>query len=175
MGHKIEHALVDSWKPEAVGDEIEGSVFILTEVQFKDNITPAVELVDGDGVPWQVLMGSYALERVALNPLVVEGGYLYIRYDGESTSIQKAGNFAKKFSVAYYAPGDWEIDKDGNFKGTPTVLRPPTERRAATHSTPTKEQKAMGQKQDNASADPNFEEPSNSPKADKPRAKTKRK
>ncbi len=173
MAHKIEHALVDSWKPENKGDEIEGSIFIMTEIQFPDNTVPAVELIDKDGVPFQVLMGNYALERVILNPAVVEGGYLYIRYDGDSTTIQKAGNYAKKFSVAYYAPGDWKIDNKGECHGTPTVLRPPTKRRAATHSTPTPAQKSMGQKQDDVSPDPNFEEPSDSKKASKRKPKAK--
>jgi len=126
MGYKFEHALIDSWKPINKDDLIAGEIFIMQEVEINGEMIPAIELVDSDGVPWQVLMSQYALQKVFFNPLVEEEGYLVIKYDGESESIQKAGNFAKKFSIAYYAPGDWSIDKNGEFNGNPTRLRQST-------------------------------------------------
>ena len=126
MSFQFEHALIDSWKPEQIDEMIAGEIFIMQMVQINDDEIPAIEVVDNDGVPWQVLMSQYALQKVFYNPLVVEEGFLVIKYDGESKSIQKAGNFAKKFSVAYYAPGDWSYDDKGEFTGNPTRLRSST-------------------------------------------------
>lgn len=126
---KYQSMLAETWKPEKKGDSIEGEIFILDTKKLKEDPVPYVELINGDGEPTQVLLGNFALQKVYFNPLVVEGGYLGIRYDGESTTIKNAGNFAKLFSVFYYKPGDWHMNEAGEVEGKLCVLNAPSTRR----------------------------------------------
>lgn len=127
---KFQAMLAETWKPQEAGDCIEGEIFLLDAKVLTKEMVPFVELLDADGVPTQVLLGNYALEKVYSNPDVEEGGYLGIRYDGESKTIQKAGNFAKLFSVFYYKPGDWTRNDKGEIEGKLCNLNKPFNRRA---------------------------------------------
>ena len=126
---KFQAMLAETWKPEKSGDQIEGEIFLLDAKVLTKELVPFVELLDTDGVPTQVLLGNYALQKVYYNSDVEEGGYLGIRYDGESKTIAKAGNFAKLFSVFYYKPGDWERDEKGEVSGKICNLNKPSARR----------------------------------------------
>lgn len=127
---RFQALLADSWKPQEKGDSIDGEIFILDAKVLTKDLVPFVELLDADGVPTQVLLGNYALRKVYENPDVVEGGYLGIRYDGESKTIEKAGNFAHLFSVFYYKPGEWQRNEDGSVEGKLCPLNKPSTRRA---------------------------------------------
>ena len=131
MAHHYEHTLVDSWKPESLGDTVEGEIFTISSKVINGEPVPYVELTDFDGVPVSILMSTFALESVWRNPLLQEGGYLAIVYDGESKTIKKANNFAKRFKVCYYEPNKWHYAEDGGFVGEPTTLKPPTNTREA--------------------------------------------
>lgn len=125
MKHELQYEsfIVDSWKPETEGEEIEGEIFIIDLKQLKDDAVPFIELILRDGSPIQILMGAYVLQSMILSGIMAVGGYLKIRYDGLSSTIKKASNFAKLYSTQYYAPGDWSISESGEFTGTPTSLR----------------------------------------------------
>ncbi len=126
---KFQALLAETWKPEEPGDQIEGEIFVLDSKILTDKPVPFVELLDADGVPTQVLLGTYALQKVYANPDVVEGGYLGIRFDGESKTIAKAGNAAHLFSVFYYKPGDWSRTEAGEIEGKLCNLNKPSSRR----------------------------------------------
>ena len=126
---KFQSLLAESWKPQNPGDCIEGEIFLLDAKVLTKDMVPFVELIDADGVPTQVLLGNFALQKVYSNPDVEEGGYLGIRYDGESKTIQNAGNFAKMFSVFYYKPGDWTRNENGEVEGKLCNLDKPSSRR----------------------------------------------
>lgn len=120
---KWQRMIVDTWKPEKKGDTVEGEIFIMETIEIRDDIVPYIELITQEGEPIRVQSGAYALQKVFYNPVVREGGYLAIRFDGESTTIKKAQNFAKLFSLIYYEPGKWSYGETGEVIGTPTSVR----------------------------------------------------
>lgn len=123
MNNNYESYIVDSWKPEQPGEEIEGEIFIIDLKQLRDDAVPFIELIQPDGSPIQILMGAYVLQSMILSGIMEVGGYLKIRYDGLSSTIKKVSNFAKLYSTQYYKPGDWEISDTGEFTGKTTSLR----------------------------------------------------
>ena len=123
MNNNYESYIVDSWKPEQPGEEIEGEIFIIDLKQLRDDAVPFIELITPSGEPIQILMGAYVLQSMILSGIMETGGYLKIRYDGLSSTIKKASNFAKLYSTQYFEPGDWSIDDQGNFTGKTTSLR----------------------------------------------------
>ena len=121
--NNYESYIVDSWKPEQPGEAIDGEIFIIDLKQLRDDAVPFIELIQPSGEPIQILMGAYVLQSMILSGIMEVGGYLKIRFDGLSSTIKKASNFAKLYSTQYFKPGDWSIDDQGNFSGKTTSLR----------------------------------------------------
>lgn len=126
---KWQRMIVDTWKPEKKGDTVEGEIFIMETIQIREDIVPYIELITQEGEPIRIQAGAYALQKAFYNPVVREGGYLAVRFDGESTTIKKAQNFAKLFSLIYYEPGKWSYGETGEVIGTPTNVRTVESRR----------------------------------------------
>ena len=62
-------------------------------------------------------MGAFALMKIWQHRAVQVGGYLCLRYDGESQNIESAGNKAKLYSVIYFPSGQWTMDDSGMVDG----------------------------------------------------------
>ena len=120
---KWQPMLVETWKPEKTGDTVEGEIFIMETIQIREDVVPYIELTTYNGEPVRVQAGAFALQKAFYNPVVREGGYLAIRFDGEAKTIKKAQNFAKLFSLIYYEPGKWQYGESGEVVGTPTNIR----------------------------------------------------
>jgi hypothetical protein len=123
MGTRFfQSALAESFKFESKGEIFEGMIEDMGYRQIKDKEVPYMTLLKEDGTLVEALMSSYALRKIYFSPTLRQGGYIQIRYDGESKTIESAGNFAKLFSVCYFAPGSYKFLDDGMIDGKPTTI-----------------------------------------------------
>jgi len=118
----FQSALAETFKFANKGEIWEGIIQELGLKPIKEKLIPYCVLLNVDGSLVEALMSAYALERIYHAKNLEPGGYLIIRYDGESKTIESAGNFAKLFSTIYYAPSSYTLTRDGVIKGTPTPL-----------------------------------------------------
>lgn len=88
----------DSWVPKEKGEVIEGVIFMKGEKPIEGDLVPYCELIQPDGDVIQVLMGAASLARLHSSPEFKDGRHVAIRFDGESKTVQKAGNYMKLFS-----------------------------------------------------------------------------
>lgn len=107
---------VDNWRPENSGDSISGTIVMVGEKYLKDDYVPFIEIATEDGEAREILMSSAPLKALFLTGELQEGRRIAIRYDGESSTIQNAGNYMKKWSFALWTEKGDKIDLRYNLQ-----------------------------------------------------------
>lgn len=97
---QLKAIVANQWKPENKGDRIEGTIVNQFQKVLTDTPVPFLQVVDDSGEITEIIMGTYALEKLYYSGACQTGNYLIIQYDGEHPTIKNANNHLKMFS--YY-------------------------------------------------------------------------
>jgi hypothetical protein len=100
-------SVADSYKFRKPGDTFEGYLLSYGHKPIKKELVPYICVATEGGEVYEILLSCYGLQN--LYPTIQTGRVekLGIRYEGESETIESAGNYLKLFSY-------WFEDKSGN-------------------------------------------------------------
>lgn len=114
---KFRPPIPESWKPSAEGEILEGVILLVDSITVsrpdRMDVVPRLEIVSETGEVRSVLMGCASLRKIMETESPVEDGYIGLKYEGLSQTIEKQGNYMKQYGYFYYAPDTWDYNEEG--------------------------------------------------------------